>query len=851
YVHGIPTCADVFPGVDIRNDGNGCIYAPPSAFVFDGQKREYTWLPGFSLVDNRDKLMEMPGWLLEKIRKSRAERGKTKKRPANTLLPLSSSLKKAKLELLDEDSDGDSEESDGDKDSDKDSKDSDSKDGHDEEGDDWADLPDTKVPKRCVALSRVRSEVFKLDPNRAYPYDSWRDVSFAIHAATKGSKGGFQIFCEFSAQCPTKYDVRGCHKLWENCMEDAGASQIKFGSLVKWAEDDNSKGCKFDIIYTTPVEPFERLQPILEADFGCCGIASYWDILRGYQFEVVGKRKCFICGDKKKKENMVFEVKQPMPAIFSVRGTSHPCQTLIYGLDVHQHFKDLVNEPTTDVTFSDMIKAMTNGCLRYSKDQWLVFHGHRWHPKHKDFVLQYIQYHCRKVVNALKMCLEAKLFELQKIPSPDKKTAKECDTFVAYVSQLQKAHKYCGSQNHLKTIKENLQTNLHDPELWGTMDDEALLCAENGVIDLKTGELRDGHPDDKISMSLGYEYVTSNPKIKEEVDRFFAEIYPLKAERDLAQKWFGYCLLPTHYQCVMCLLTDVCGGSNGKTTMVDAVRHAMGEYAIRGQNELIYTSNTNRDIHSHQSGLAPYRGKRMVVFEELEPGKTLNTTMLKDYNGASRKLVKYRPAGEKDERKYPWQGKFVFLFNEDRFPSIDTADGAFIERLMVIPHRSKFVAELPDLDPEDREHVHLRNPDVIMKIQGPWRPYVLQWCLQGLQRFYAEEFTKRPASSNQWLSDITMSQDVKELVKAHLVYTGNPQKYIKQGFVWELYRDHCAVNSIPTGKRMKQAPFFKHLRRIMSKGYRDHFKLEGLLVHNSFWGWEEIRKDGEDGEDGE
>ncbi|KAJ3060325.1 hypothetical protein HK102_009569, partial [Quaeritorhiza haematococci] len=183
--------------------------------------------------------------------------------------------------------------------------------------------------------------------------------------------------------------------------------------------------------------------------------------------------------------------------------------------------------------------------------------------------------------------------------------------------------------------------------------------------------------------------------------------------------------------------------------------------------------------------------------------------MLKEYNGGSRKLVKYRPAGEKDEREYPWQG------------NIDTTDEAFIGRLMIIPHCSKFVAELPDpdgLEHKDREHVHLRKPDVIMKIQGPWRPYVLQWCLKGLQRFYAEEFTKRPASSNQWLSDITMSQDdVKELVKAHLVYTGNPQKYIKQGFVWELYRDHCGVNSIPTGKRMKQAPFFKHLRRIMSK----------------------------------
>ncbi|KAJ3068340.1 hypothetical protein HK102_007200, partial [Quaeritorhiza haematococci] len=835
----LPTCVGVFNGVDIRND-NGCIYTPPSSFVFEGEKREYTLHPGFSLIDNEDELKEMPKWLLEGIRKSLADNNKTKKRPASAL----PSSKRIKVERRDGES--------GDSESDGEGEDSEGGDGG--EDDDWTDVPDSKVPKRCVALSRVRSHVLKLDPARADPYDSWRDVGFAIHAATKGSKGGFQIFCEFSAQCPTKYDVWGCRKLWENCVEDAGAAQIKFGSLVKWAEDDNRKDHKFDIIHATPVEPFERLQPILEADFGCCGIASYWDIMRGYRFEVVGKRKCFICGDKKKKENMVFEVKQPIPAIFSVTGTSHPCKTLIYGLDVHDHFKDLVKEPTSDVTFSKLVQTLTNGCLRYSENQWLVFHGHRWHPKHDVYVYQYIQHHCRKVVNALEKCVEAKLFELQKISSPDKKTADKRDTFLAYVSQLQRAHKYCGSHNHLRTIKENLQHNLHDPELGGAMDDDAhLLCAENGVIDLKTGELRDGRPDDKISMLVGYEYITNNPRIKEEVDRFFAEIYPVEAERELAQKWFGYCLLGNHYERVMCLLTDVRGGSNGKTTMVDAVRYAMGEYAIRGHNELIYTSHSNRDAHSHQSSLAPYRGKRMVVFEELERGKALNTAMLKDYNGASRKLVEYRPAGDKEWRTYLWRGKFVFLFNEDRFPSIDTAEEAFIERLMVIPHRSKFVAELPDLndedlDPEDREHIHLRNPDVMMKIQGPWRPYVLQWCLQGLQRYHAEKFTKRPASSNEWLTDITMAQDgIKELVRTYLVYTRDEKKYIKQKDIWKLYQGHNMDDA--GSKKMLKKVFLKYLRHsvMKNKGYHKHKKINGKQIRNAYWGWE-WSKDGEEEE---
>ncbi|KAJ3081762.1 hypothetical protein HK102_002146 [Quaeritorhiza haematococci] len=220
--------------------------------------------------------------------------------------------------------------------------------------------------------------------------------------------------------------------------------------------------------------------------------------------------------------------------------------------------------------------------------------------------------------------------------------------------------------------------------------------------------------------------------------------------------------------------------------------------------------------------------------------------MLKDFNvnGASLKWVEYRPAGIQEWRKYPWRVKFVFLFNEDGFPSIDTTDEAFIEQLMLIPHRSKFVSELPDmedpdLNPKDKEHIHLRDPDIMMKIQGPWRPYILQWCLEGLCRYFAEKVTKRPASSKEWLGDITMAQDdVRELVATHWMHTGNQKSYIKQGDVWARYRDHCSINSIANCKRMNQTQFYKHLRRVM-KGYREHVRVEGVQFHKVFLGWEE------------
>ncbi|KAJ3057481.1 hypothetical protein HK102_011053, partial [Quaeritorhiza haematococci] len=100
YTPDLPTCVGIFDGIDIRNDKNGCIFAPPTSFVFEGTTREYSWFPGFSLVDNPDKLLDMPGWLLGFLR----SRDK-KKRPSSE----SKTKSKTKRPKSDTDSDPEAE----------------------------------------------------------------------------------------------------------------------------------------------------------------------------------------------------------------------------------------------------------------------------------------------------------------------------------------------------------------------------------------------------------------------------------------------------------------------------------------------------------------------------------------------------------------------------------------------------------------------------------------------------------------------------------------------------------------------------------------------------------------------
>ncbi|KAJ3061682.1 hypothetical protein HK102_009025, partial [Quaeritorhiza haematococci] len=201
YIPELPTGSNFLPGIDIRNDKNGCIFAPPSAFVFEGEKREYTWYPGFSLIDNRDKLMDIPDWLLSILREAVAEKKGNNKRGSELVLRSAKKLKS--------------------------------------EGDEFDDLELTMINLRDpIKPTEVRKLTRKLSAQRADDYSLWRDVGFAIHHATCGSDKGLQIFDEFSRRCRIKYDQYAVADFWRRIKDDT-QYPLTFGSLKAWVKEDN------------------------------------------------------------------------------------------------------------------------------------------------------------------------------------------------------------------------------------------------------------------------------------------------------------------------------------------------------------------------------------------------------------------------------------------------------------------------------------------------------------------------------------------------------------------------------------------------------------------------------------
>ena len=177
---------------------------------------------------------------------------------------------------------------------------------------------------------------------------------------------------------------------------------------------------------------------------------------------------------------------------------------------------------------------------------------------------------------------------------------------------------------NLLTIAQSLKPLADDGTDWDTKP--WLLCTPNGVIDLRTGELRPGRPEDRITNSTRVEY---HPDATSELwGRTLAAIFEGN-DRMMAywQRFVGYALSGTAQEEVFPLLWG--GGRNGKGTIIESLRSALGDYA----DDLPFASLEKNARGAIANDLAKLPGKRFVTASETEGGVRLNEPRLKQLTG--------------------------------------------------------------------------------------------------------------------------------------------------------------------------------------------------------------------------
>src|SRR5438552_2038850 len=102
-----------------------------------------------------------------------------------------------------------------------------------------------------------------------------------------------------------------------------------------------------------------------------------------------------------------------------------------------------------------------------------------------------------------------------------------------------------------------------------------LLGVPNGVVDLRTGELRDGRRNDRITKQAGVEY--DPDAICPRWDAFVREVLDDEATAEYVHRLAGYSLTGEASEDKLVFLMGI--GGNGKTTLLNVLRLIAGGYA--------------------------------------------------------------------------------------------------------------------------------------------------------------------------------------------------------------------------------------------------------------------------------
>ncbi len=243
-------------------------------------------------------------------------------------------------------------------------------------------------------------------------------------------------------------------------------------------------------------------------------------------------------------------------------------------------------------------------------------------------------------------------------------------------------------------------------------DPWALGCV-NGVIDLRTGQLRAPDPATFITKSTG---VAFDPSATAPTWlTFLARIFRSRPELvPFAQRLAGLWLTGITDPPFLAVLYGV--GANGKSTMVNAITHAMGDYASAAPPGLLMTKYGQ----THPTELAALQGRRFVVAAESREGGRLDEERIKALTGSDSITAR-----RMREDFYTFRPTHKLALMTNHKPVVRGMDEGIWRRLLLIP----FDEVIPEAE---------RDPSLTDKLRAE-APGILAWMVEGAKLLHASD----------------------------------------------------------------------------------------------------------------
>jgi putative DNA primase/helicase len=336
-----------------------------------------------------------------------------------------------------------------------------------------------------------------------------------------------------------------------------------------------------------------------------------------------------------------------------------------------------------------LVEALYAGQLLYDHraSLWYTFKGHIWEP-YPNTPRRLIW--TRVAAMYLQLAAELQAEAEQATDETEKTSAlKNVDRLIQRAKQLRSVRRV----NNVLTFASELFA--FDGGQWDS--NPWLLGVANGVLDLRTGQLRPGRPDDylrKASPTAWSGLDTPAPLW----EHFILEVMSNELDRAaFLQRMLGYAVNGTTKEHIVGICVGE-RGRNGKRVLFETIQHVLGPYAGAVSTDVIIGQDHKRIAGSAQPHLMSLQGRRIAYCSETGEYDRLNAAQVKNVTGGDR--IRARDLYAKDIEFDPSHTLFL---QTNRKPQAPPNDDALWERVKVIEFKVRFVddPQSPDERPRD------------------------------------------------------------------------------------------------------------------------------------------------------
>lgn len=421
----------------------------------------------------------------------------------------------------------------------------------------------------------------------------------------------------------------------------------------------------------------------------------------------------------------------------------------------------------TDASNAEMLAEIADGRLRYVPEwrHWLYWDGTRWlRDEQRIHVLRI----ALSVSDSYAARLEIISLSRLEIEDGSKRAVAELRSWVRHSRSrrgLEDMLKLAMSNDSFVISASVLDTN------------KSLLGVGNGVVDLRTGQLKSAAKEDYVTLYIEVDYHSSSkaPRWERFVDevsgRWDTESRAIQPRPQLArylQKALGYMLTGMTSEHKM--FVAIGEGANGKSVMFDTVEQIFKGYVRNIPPESLMATTLLADPERASPILASLQGARLAISSESKVGQKLDVALIKRHTGGGAITARGMRA---NAVTFEITHKLTLMTNAR--PKLDHLDAAIQGRLHIIPFDVRwnrpgsavYDPKLPDGDKTLTEQ---------LKIE---REGILAWCVAGAVEYFSSgleppqevlamtrQFLQEEDSIGRWIEACSPYASAREGAKA-------------------------------------------------------------------------------------